>query len=77
MPLRASLLGASNRHASHPVGALLNYAYTALESTVRVTAHALGVDLSIGYLHTPNRRHEALLFDLIEPLRPIVDRVHP
>jgi CRISPR-associated protein Cas1 len=64
-----------NRFASHPVNAILNYAYAVLESQVRMWIIAQGYDPTIGYLHTNSeRRPEALVFDLMEPLRPIVDR---
>jgi CRISPR/Cas system-associated endonuclease Cas1 len=33
-----------------------------------------GYDPNIGYLHTSNPDRPALVFDLMEPLRPIVDR---
>lgn len=35
---------------------------------------AEGYDPSIGYLHSHNPERPALVFDLMEPLRPIVDR---
>jgi CRISPR-associated endonuclease Cas1 len=64
-----------NRHASHPVNAMLNYAYGVLESHVRMEIIARGYDPTIGYLHTHQEDRPALVFDLMEPLRPLVDRV--
>ena len=64
-----------NRFASHPVNAILNCAYAVLESQVRMQIVADGYDPTIGYLHTHSERRPApLVFDLMEPLRPIVDR---
>jgi CRISP-associated protein Cas1 len=63
-----------NRHASHPVNAMLNYAYAILESQVRMQIAAQGLDPMIGYLHTSTPERQALVFDLMEPQRPIVDR---
>jgi CRISPR-associated endonuclease Cas1 len=63
-----------NRFASHPVNAMLNYAYAVLEAQVRMQIVADGYDPNIGYLHTSNPDRPALVFDLMEPLRPIVDR---
>jgi CRISPR-associated protein Cas1 len=63
-----------NRHASHPVNAMLNYAYAVLESHVRTEIIAQGYDPTIGYLHTHQKDRAALVFDLMEPLRPVVDR---
>jgi CRISP-associated protein Cas1 len=45
-----------NRFASHPVNAILNYAYAVLESQVRMWIIAEGYDPTIGYLHTNSER---------------------
>jgi CRISP-associated protein Cas1 len=63
-----------NRHASHPVNAMLNYAYAILESQVRMQIVAEGLDPTIGYLHTSTPDRQALVLDLMEPQRPLVDR---
>jgi CRISPR-associated endonuclease Cas1 len=63
-----------NRHASHPINAILNYAYGILESHIRTEIVVEGFDPTIGYLHTHQKDRAALVFDLMEPLRPIVDR---
>jgi CRISPR-associated endonuclease Cas1 len=63
-----------NRDASHPVNAILNYAYAVLESNVRIEIVSHGYDPTIGYLHAFEKYRAALVFDLMEPLRPIVDR---
>jgi len=67
------MAGYNNRHASHPVNAMLNYAYAVLESQVRIATVAQGLDLVIGYLHVPRPGRAALVYDLMEPLRPKVD----
>jgi len=64
-----------NRDASHPLNAMLNYAYAVLESRVRLEIVAQGYDPMIGYLHTFSKYRAAFVFDLMEPLRPVVDRV--
>jgi CRISPR-associated endonuclease Cas1 len=53
---------------------MLNYAYAVLESEVRAQVLAAGLDPTIGYLHGSYRGKHALVFDLMEPLRPVVDR---
>jgi CRISP-associated protein Cas1 len=45
------MAGCNNRHASHPMNAMLNYAYVVLESQVRSVAVSQGLDPTIGYLH--------------------------
>ena len=72
---RPSMVSGRNRHASHPVNAMLNYAYAVLESQVRIATVSYGLDPAIGYLHTSRPGRVALVYDLMEPLRPIVDRL--
>ena len=65
-----------NHRATHPINAMLNYAYGMLESSVRIQAIADGYDPSIGIIHgdliKPDRH--TFVFDLMEPQRPVVDR---
>jgi CRISP-associated protein Cas1 len=63
-----------NRDASHPVNAILNYAYAVLESYIRIQIISHGYDPTIGYLHAFEKYRAALVCDLMEPLRPVVDR---
>ena len=65
---------AHNRHARHPVNALLNYGYAILESQVRIAIAELGIDPTIGYLHVCQSGRQAFVYDLMEPYRPQVDR---
>src|SRR5829696_2078315 len=51
------------------------YAYAVLESQVRVSTIAQGLDPMIGYLHACRPGRVALVYDLMEPLRPQVDRL--
>lgn len=69
-------LKVSNRNATHPINAMLNYAYKLLEGHVRIGVIAEGYDPDIGVVHKRTQRsNQAFVFDLIEPLRPVVDRV--
>ena len=69
---------AKNLRASHPINALLNYAYTLLLSQKRIDAIIDGYDPMIGILH--DQRHylkdntPSFALDLMEPFRPVVDR---
>ena len=63
-----------NRNASHPVNAILNYAYAILESQVRIQVPVAGYDPTIGFLHVGRRGRSDFVLDLMEPLRPLVDR---
>jgi hypothetical protein len=61
------------RHATDPVNALLNYSYRLLEAEGVLAARALGLDPSLGILHA-NGRRPSFCLDLIEAVRPHVDR---
>jgi CRISP-associated protein Cas1 len=65
---------AGNRNAAHPVNAILNYAYAALESEIRIKAISEGYDPTIGIMHEGNDGSSKFIFDLMEPERPKVDR---
>ncbi len=62
-----------NRNATHPVNAMLNYAYAILENQVRMHVLAAGLDPAIGFLHGSYSGKHGLVYDLMEPLRPVVD----
>ena len=65
----------SNRHAKHPVNAMLNYAYGILNSQAHIEAVAQGYDPRRGVMHHDRDDSEAFawVFDLIEPQRAKVD----
>ena len=65
---------AGNRNAAHPVNAILNYAYAALESEIRIKAISDGYDPTIGIMHEGSDGSSKFVFDLMEPERPKVDR---
>jgi CRISPR-associated endonuclease Cas1 len=64
----------TNRDATHPVNAMLNYGYAILESHVRMGVSAAGLDPYLGYFHGRWRGKQGLVLDLMEPMRPRVDR---
>ena len=51
------------------------YAYAVLESRVRSQLIALGYDPTIGFIHAYGESRATLVLDLMEPLRPVVDRI--
>jgi CRISPR-associated endonuclease Cas1 len=65
---------AGNRNAAHPVNAMLNYAYAALESQVRIRLVSEGYDPTYGIMHETRDDSSAFVFDMMEPERPKVDR---
>ena len=77
--LPAKLDFRSRMHESHqmnsvdPVNTLLNYSYSILESEVRRALCVAGLDSTIGFLHEAQQTRYALVYDLMEPYRFLVD----
>jgi CRISPR-associated endonuclease Cas1 len=67
----AAFLG--NQHASHPINAMLNYAYIVEAGRLAKALAAQGLALPIGYLHSDKKGRNSLVWDAIEPLRPVID----
>ncbi len=67
----AAFLG--NRHASHPINAMLNYCYIVEAGRLAKVLAARGLCLSIGFLHSDKKGRNSLVWDAIEPLRPAID----
>ncbi|SEJ81917.1 CRISPR-associated protein, Cas1 family [Cyclobacterium xiamenense] len=63
----------SRRPARDLFNAALNYLYGMTYTEVESAVFAAGLDPFIGYLHAENYRKPSLVFDLIEPFRPLVD----
>ncbi len=64
---------ASPQHASHPINAMLNYAYVVEAGRLARALAARGLILPLGFLHKPKRGRNSLVWDAIEPLRPRID----
>jgi CRISP-associated protein Cas1 len=67
----AGFLGSKN--ASHPINAMLNYAYVVEAGRLAKALAARGLALQIGFLHSDKTGRNSLVWDCIEPLRPIID----
>jgi CRISPR-associated endonuclease Cas1 len=66
--------GHSPRNAADPINALLNYGYALAEAEARVAALTVGLDPGLGILHTDQKHRDSLALDLLEALRPVVER---
>jgi CRISP-associated protein Cas1 len=67
----------ANRGATHPVNAMLNYAYGILIGRTQVQLMAEGYDPTVGILHgreSERGTYPAFALDRMEPMRPVVDR---
>jgi CRISPR-associated protein Cas1 len=74
---RRSLLtgGVSPRKAERPTNALLNLAYYFGVIEARQAAVAVGLHPGLGIVHADQPGKDALAFDLVEPIRPAVERL--
>ncbi len=66
--------GRSPRNAADPINALLNYGYALAEAEAHLAALAVGLDPGLGIVHTDKKNRDSLALDLLEPLRPHVER---
>lgn len=72
--LRTSPLTGSPRLATNPANAVLNYLYAILEGEAAIAARIVGLDPGLGVIHADQPNRDSLAADLMEPIRPIVDR---
>ena len=71
---RASGITSKGYKATHPVNAILNYAYAILAGQVERSLQIAGLDVAVGSLHADQDGRASLVFDLMEPLRPVIDQ---
>jgi hypothetical protein len=71
---RTSPLTGGPRLAGNPAKAVLNYLYAFLEGEASIAAHAVGLDPGLGVIHVDQLNRDSLAMDLMEPIRPVVDR---
>jgi CRISPR-associated endonuclease Cas1 len=71
---RASLVTGNARKATNPSNAILNYLYAIAEAEARIAALAVGCDPGLGVMHADQKMRDSLACDLMEPVRPQVDR---
>jgi CRISP-associated protein Cas1 len=63
----AEFLG--NKHASHPVSAMINYCVVVEAGRLARALSGLGLAIQIGFLHADKHGRNSLVWDAIEPLR--------
>ena len=64
----------SNRYASDIVNGLLNYGYTVLAGEIAKFVNGIGLDPYFGFMHKTHNSFQALVYDLIEPFRWLVEQ---
>ena len=73
-PPSLGFTGRNRRPPRDPANAALSLAYTLLHFEAVQACLIHGLDPAIGFFHEPAHRRESLAADLIEPLRPQIDR---
>ncbi|MBB5156610.1 CRISPR-associated endonuclease Cas1 [Saccharopolyspora phatthalungensis] len=64
----------NGHHAADPINALLNYSYWLAETECRLACLAVGLDPAMGFHHADKPNRDSLALDLLEILRPDIDR---
>lgn len=77
---RAAVRGGRPRayRATHPINAMLNYAYGILTASTQINLIVDGYDPTIGIMHDNKEtrgKYPAFALDTMEPMRPVADRV--
>lgn len=75
VPPSLGFRGRNRRPPRDPFNALLSLGYTLLHGEAVKAIWAAGLDPYLGFYHQPEYGRESLASDLIEPLRPRVDRL--
>jgi CRISP-associated protein Cas1 len=67
----AEFLG--NKHASHPISAMINYCVVVEAGRLARALSGEGMALQIGFLHSDKHGRNSLVWDCIEPLRATIN----
>jgi CRISPR-associated endonuclease Cas1 len=71
---RGSPLSKNAQNAANPANAMLNYLYAILRAETRLAITTLGMEPGLSVFHSTRRWRDSFSYDLMEPLRPFVDR---
>ncbi|MCF0254389.1 MAG: CRISPR-associated endonuclease Cas1 [Duodenibacillus sp.] len=74
MPDSLRFRGRNRRPPRDPLNVLLSLGYTLLQSEAVVALYGAGLDPFIGFFHALDFGRESLACDVIEPLRPQIDK---
>jgi CRISPR-associated protein Cas1 len=75
LPPSAGFAGRNRRPPRDPANAVLSLAYTLAHFEAVAAAQRAGLDPAIGFLHALFPGRESLACDLVEPLRPLCERL--
>lgn len=75
VPANLGFTGRNRRPPKDPFNALISLTYTLAMAETAMALHIAGYDPCIGYYHQLSHARESLACDLLEPLRPLADRL--
>lgn len=75
LPLPFAFSGRYKRKQVDAANACINYMYGMLRHETETAALSIGLDPAIGILHRDGYKMPSLVFDLMEPFRPLMDSV--
>ena len=64
----------TEKDALDVINALLNYGFSILQAEVAKQLNGLGLDCQVGFYHRNHKTNMALVYDMMEPFRYLVDR---
>lgn len=71
---RGSVLTGGSRLSVWGINSLLNYCYALAEIECRLACLTVGLDPGLGVMHADQRARDSMALDILEPVRPEVDR---
>jgi CRISPR-associated protein Cas1 len=74
IPAHWGFSGRNRRPPKDPVNALLSLCYVIAGAEVRRAVHIRSLDPYLGFYHLPYIGRESLVLDILEPIRPRIDR---
>lgn len=75
LPVPYQFFNRSKRAAGDPFNASINYLYGILRNETETAVLSLGLDPALGVMHRDGYKMPSLVFDIMEPFRPVADKL--
>jgi CRISPR-associated protein Cas1 len=75
LPLPYLFTGRVKRNPEDAFNACINYLYGMLRNNVETAILSFGLDPALGIMHRDGYRMPSLVFDMMEPFRPVMDKL--
>jgi len=73
LPQKWQFAGRKKRPSKDPINALLSYTYVIVSGNIQQALIEKGLDTSLSFLHSLQPGRMSLIYDIMEPLRPLLD----